>query len=72
VFREKWLFPETEFFDQSAIAFQVMLAEIGKQALALADKLHQPTVGGEIFLVYLQVLGNVVDPFRDQGYLALN
>jgi hypothetical protein len=29
-------------------------------------------VGGKVFLILLQMLGNVVDPFRQQGNLALN
>lgn len=71
-FWEKRLFPETEFFDQSAIAFQVMLAEVVEQALALADKLHESTMGGKILLICLKVLGNVVNAFRNQGNLAFN
>lgn len=49
------LLPETQFFDEFAIALQIVLAEVGKQALTLTNQLHQAAVGAEILLVLLQV-----------------
>jgi hypothetical protein len=68
----EYLFPETEFLDQCTIAGEVVLAKVSQQSLTLPHELHQSAVGRKIFLVGLQVLGNVVDPLRQQGYLALD
>jgi hypothetical protein len=68
----EYLFPETEFLDQRTIAGKVVLAQVSQQTLTLPNKVHEAAVGGKIFLIGLQVLGNVVDPLRQQGYLALD
>ena len=49
-----------------------MLAEIDQKAFALAYHGHQAAVGGKVLLVLLEVLRNVVDPFRQQSYLTLD
>jgi len=72
VILENGLFPETEFLDQSAVACEIMLAEVVEQALTLAHHFHQPAVGGKVLFILLQVLRNVVDPLRQEGDLALN
>ena len=72
VLLENSLFPETKFLDQSAVALQVVLAEVGEQAFALSHKFHQAAVRGKVLLVLLKVLGNVVDPLGQEGDLSLN
>ena len=66
------LFSESEFFDQLAVPLEIGLAHIGEQTLSFTDLLHQTTVGGEIFFIGLQVLGNTVDPLCQQRDLALD
>ena len=68
----KDLFSESEFFDQLAVPLEIGLAHIGEQTLSFTDQLHQTTVGGEIFFIGLQVLGNTVDPLCQQRDLALD
>ena len=68
----KELFSESEFFDQLAIALEVVFAQVGEQAFSFTHKLHQAAVSGEIFFIGLQVFGDTVDPFCQQSNLALN
>jgi len=50
------LFTEAQFLDQRPVTGQVVLAQVGQQALPLSNHLHQPALGGEIFFVGLQVI----------------
>ena len=68
----KELFSESEFFDQLAIALEVVFAQVGEQAFSFTHKLHQAAVSGEIFFIGLQVFGYAVDPFCQQGDLAFD
>jgi hypothetical protein len=66
------LFSESEFFDQLTVALEVVLAQVGEQAFSFTHHFHQAAMSGEIFFVGLQVQGDLVDPFCQQGNLALN
>lgn len=66
------LLPETQFFDEFAIALQIVLAEVGKQALTLTNQLHQAAVGAEILLVLLEMGRQSGDPLGQQSDLAFD
>ena len=68
----KELFSESEFFDQLAVALEVVLAQVGEQTFSFTHQLHQTAVSGEIFFIGLQVFGYAVDPFCQQSNLALD
>ena len=53
-----------KFLDQVKIALAVTLSDVAQQAAALADELQQAAAGCEVLLVDLQVLGELLDPFR--------
>src|SRR5690606_33085138 len=55
-----------EFLDQRAIALNVAVLQIAKQAAALADELEQPAATVEIVGVVLKVARDVVDPLGQQ------
>ncbi len=54
---------------QRAIPFQITVLEIIQQAAAMADHLQQTATGMMIFLVILQMLGQLVDPVGQNGDL---
>ena len=66
------LFPQTELLDQGTVPFEVVLAEVREQAFAVSNFGNQPTIGGEIFLVFLHVAGDMLDLLGKLGNLAFN
>jgi hypothetical protein len=62
----KRLFPQLELFRDRLVPARVRAMEIIQQAAALADHHEQSTAGTMVLLVLLQVLGEVVDPLREQ------
>ena len=66
------LLPQSELLDQGAVAFEVGLAEVSEEALALAYLGYQAAVGGEVLLVFLNVAGDVLDLFGQLGDLPFN
>ena len=68
----KYLFSEADLLDQLAVALQVIVFQIGQQAFSLADKLHQPPIRGKVFFICLKVLGNAINPLRQQSQLRFN
>jgi hypothetical protein len=47
---------DAEFLDQSQVFFPVLIGNVLKQALALADQLQQPAAGHEVVLILLHVI----------------
>jgi hypothetical protein len=70
--RHNELFSESEFFDQFTVALEVLLAKVGQQTLPFTNQLHQAAMSRKIFFVSLQMFGNTVDPFGQQGDLAFD
>src|SRR5699024_8973893 len=54
-----------------AVALDVDALQVLQEALALTDQQHQTTTGVVIVLVGLEVLGQVVDPMREERDLDL-
>jgi hypothetical protein len=63
--------PRTELGDERAVALDVGALEIAQQTPALADEHEQPAAGVMVLLVRTQVLGELVDPAREQRDLHL-
>ena len=57
---------QAEFIDDRAIALEIGALEITQQAPAFADLHEQTASAGVVFLVRLEVLGEVVDRFGQQ------
>src|SRR5271155_3978988 len=62
---------DAESADDGAVALDVVLADVVEKPAALTDELHQAAPSVVVPLVLLQVLCQVVDPARQQGYLHL-
>jgi hypothetical protein len=65
-FVRKDLLAESEPGDRRAITIDVFFAQIGKQPAAAANHLEQTTARVMIVPVLAQVIGQAVDPFRQQ------
>src|SRR5262249_23241175 len=55
---------DTQFVDDHAVALGILPLEVLQQAATLADQLQQAAARMVIFLVQLEVIGQAVDPFR--------
>src|SRR4051812_35784038 len=62
---------QAELADERAVALEVLLLQVVQEAAALADEHEQPTTGVVVVLVLAEVLGEVVDPPRQQRDLHL-
>src|SRR5271155_1295574 len=62
---------DAESADDGAVALDVVLADVVEKPTTLADELHQAAPSVVVPLVLLQMLRQVVDPARQQGYLHL-
>ena len=49
-----------------------MLTQVVQQALPFTYHLHESAMGAEIFFVGLQVLGDLIDTFSEQGDLTFD
>jgi hypothetical protein len=63
------LFPETQTLDYISVAFHIIFFDIIQQSSSLADQLQQTAPGMVIFLVRLEMLGQIFDPRAQQGNL---
>lgn len=63
------LLAELEFLGHGLITAQIGRFQVVKQAAALADHHEQPAARAVIFLVGLQMFGQMVDTLRQQGHL---
>lgn len=60
---------QTEPIDHFPIPVQVLVLEIVEQIASLSNQLQQPAPGMMIFLVNLKMLGEVLNPLREDGNL---
>src|SRR5262245_57442049 len=65
------LLTDAQPFDQLLVPADVLALQVVEQAAALADELEQPAARVVVLLVGLEVLGELVDPLREQGHLHL-
>src|SRR5688500_5440349 len=63
------LMTKTQIVDQRAISLQIRLLEVVQQTAALADHHQQPATAVVILLVRAEVIGELVDPLRQQSDL---
>src|SRR5687768_13191854 len=61
----RWLLANAEASNQLGVPIGVLALEIIQQAPPLADQLQQPAARMVILRVYLEVLGEVVDPVAE-------
>jgi hypothetical protein len=61
---------DTELLDQLKISLAVALGDVTQQAAALADHLQQATTGHVIVLIGLEMLGDLLDAFRQNCHLG--
>ena len=66
------LLTEAESLDKCTIAIDVLVVEILQELAATTYHLGQGTSGTEVFVVLLQVLGEVLNTIGEEGNLALN
>ena len=65
------LSPQLEALDELLVAVVICALEVIEQTSALADDAHQAASRVMILLVELEVLGELGEPLRQQGYLDL-
>ena len=65
------LLTDTQLGDEGTIALDVLLGQIVQQAAALTDHLVQAPAAVVVVGVYLQVLGELIDPLGEDGDLNL-
>jgi len=65
------LFAQTELRDHVLVRFRIVLLEVVKQATAAADHHQQAAAGGVVFLVGLEVLGQLTDALAEDCDLDL-
>jgi hypothetical protein len=63
------LLPETQTLDYGSVAFHIIFFDIIQQSSSLADQFQQAAPGVMIFLVRLEMLGQIFDPRAQQGNL---
>ena len=69
--RSTELFTDTQLFDDSTIALDVLSLEVIKHAATLTYQRVQGALGTEVLTVLLQVLGEVLDTEGEECNLAL-
>ena len=57
--------------DDGAVAVDVFALQVIEKATTLADEHLKGALGGVVFVVFFQVLGQVTDAIREQGDLCL-
>src|SRR3954451_23030520 len=62
---------QAELADQRAVALEVVLLEVVEEATAAADEHQQAAARMVVVLVLAQMLGQVIDPMREQRHLNL-
>jgi hypothetical protein len=63
---------EFQLFGDGLVSGKIGGVEVIQKTAALADHFKQAAPGAVIFDVFLQMLGQVVDPFREQGHLDIS
>ena len=65
------LMTQFELLGNGLVAADVLALEILEQAAALADHHQQSAAGAVVFLVSLQMFGQMIDPLREQRDLNI-
>jgi hypothetical protein len=65
------LLSEVQCLNQIAIALDIVVTEIVEQPSSLPDEHEKPAPGVMVLLVNLEMLGEVVDPLGEYGYLDI-
>lgn len=63
------LLPETQTLDYVSVAFHIIFFDVIQQPSSLADQLQQAAPGVVIFLVRLEMLGQIFDSRAQQSNL---
>jgi hypothetical protein len=61
--------PQPELGDQRPVALDILTLEIAQEPAPLAHQLEQPTARVLIVLVVFEMVGEVIDSFREDGDL---
>ncbi len=69
---QKKLATNVEFLDQLAVSIDVFPAEITQQALALTHQIQQGPAASMVLLVFVQMLGKILNSISEQGNLSFN
>src|SRR5437588_12138809 len=64
--RQWGLAAQPQPLDERAVALHVFVLQVAQQPTAATDELQQPTLGVEVVLVGLHVLGEIADPTAQQ------
>ena len=62
---------QAERLYEAPVFLEIVLLEIIQESTPLAYELQEPPAGMEVLLVHLEMLRQVVDPFRQQGNLNI-
>lgn len=65
------LLSQTEFRDDRAVSFDILLLQIAEQILSVTDHLGQTSLGMEVLRVLFEVFGQNIDPLGEDGDLYL-
>ena len=63
------LLAQTEFRDQIAVALNILVPQIVQKLSPLADQLQKACAGMEILLMTLEMVGQIVDPRKQENHL---
>jgi hypothetical protein len=66
---EEYLSSQAERFDEAPVFLEIDFLEIIQESAPLADEFQKPPAGMKILFMHLEMLRQVVDPFRQQGNL---
>ena len=66
IFRVKYLLADAEFRDDRLIALGIVFLEVVEQATALTDQHEKAAARAVVFLVRLEVLRQLANPFAEQ------
>lgn len=67
-----WLTAYAELVADVTVAVDILLHQIGKHPLPLADQMQKRPSAGMIFLVGLEMVRKTVDSVGEQRYLTFN
>src|SRR4029453_1179376 len=62
---------QAELLDEGAVALDVLSLKVVEESPALTDELQEPATRVVILRMRPQMLGEIVDPSREKGYLHL-
>ena len=66
ILQVKWLLADAETGNDGLVALGIVFLEVVEQATPLADQHEKPAARAVVFLVRLEVLRQLADPFAEQ------